>query len=167
MSGRIAGVPTACARSTLLIVNIVVAVLVGVVYVLLNSLIPEPARRRFNAIMVGGAGAAYLSGGGLGLWEFAFTAVMTYVAYRGLESWTFIGIGWLLHTAWDVVHHLRGEPIVPFSDYSSLGCAICDPVIAIWCLAGGPPVFDTVRGVLTRLRPGNKGDVPHGAGPRS
>jgi hypothetical protein len=125
----------------LLLVNIVVAVLIGVAFVLLNSLIPEPARRHFNAIMVGGAGAAYLSGGGLGAWEFAFTAVVTYVAYRGLESWTFIGIGWLLHTAWDVVHHVRGEPIVPFAEHSSLGCAICDPVIAIWCLAGGPALL--------------------------
>ncbi|MFI7673761.1 DUF6010 family protein [Actinophytocola sp. NPDC049390] len=121
---------------------IVAAVLVGVVYVCLNSLIrSDETRRRFNALMVGGAGAAYLSGGGLGIWEFVFTAVVTYVAYRGLESWTFIGIGWLLHTAWDVVHHVRGEPIVPFADHSSLGCAICDPVIAVWCLAGGPAVL--------------------------
>ncbi len=133
--------------------TIVVAVLIGVAYVLVNSLIPEPGRRRFNAVMVGGAGAAYLSGGGLGPWEFAFTAVLVYVAYRGLESWTFIGIGWLLHTAWDVVHHVRGEPIVPFAEHSSLGCAICDPVIAVWCLAGGPPLFATIRNRFTRSRP--------------
>lgn len=122
--------------------EIVVAVLVGVGYVCLNSLISsDQTRRRFNAVMVGGAGAAYLSGGGLGIWEFVFTGVATYVAYRGLESWTFVGIGWLLHTAWDVVHHVRGEPIVPFAEHSSLGCAICDPVIAVWCLAGGPAVL--------------------------
>lgn len=119
--------------------EIVAALLVGVVYVCLNSLIrDDDVRRRGNAIMVAGAGAAYLSGGGLGGWEFAFTGVLAYVAYRGLESWTFIGIGWLLHTAWDVVHHVRGEPIIPFADHSSLGCAVCDPVIAVWCLAGGP-----------------------------
>lgn len=122
--------------------EIVAAVLVGVVYVCLNSLLrSDQTRRRFNAVMVGGAGAAYLSGGGLGIWEFVFTGVVTYVAYRGLESWTFIGIGWLLHTAWDVVHHVRGEPIIPFADHSSLGCAVCDPVIAVWCLAGGPAVL--------------------------
>jgi hypothetical protein len=120
---------------------IATALLAGVAYVCLNSLLPEPARRRFNAVMAGGAGAAYLSGGGLGPWEFAFTAVVTYVAYRGLESWTFVGVAWLLHTAWDVVHHLRGEPIIPFADHSSLGCAICDPVIAVWCLAGGPALL--------------------------
>src|SRR5256885_62578 len=116
--------------------TVLVPLLVGVLYVSLSSLIAEPYRRRFNAIMVAGAGAAYLSGGGLGVWEFAFTAVLTYVAYRGLDSWTFIGVGWLLHTAWDVVHHFRGHPIIPFAHDSSLGCAICDPVIAIWCLTG-------------------------------
>nr|WP_308299047.1 DUF6010 family protein [Streptomyces sp. GESEQ-35] len=87
-------------------------------------------RRRLNAVMVGGTGAAYLSGGGLGGWEFAFTAVATYVAYRGLDSWTFIGIGRLLHTVWDVV-----------------GCAICDPVIALWCPGGGRTPRELVRAV--------------------
>ncbi|MGY1872013.1 MULTISPECIES: DUF6010 family protein [Nocardia] len=56
-------------------------VLIGLLYTLAMSLIPEPQRRRFNAIMVAGAGAAYLSGGGFGGWEFAFTAVTTYCAY--------------------------------------------------------------------------------------
>jgi hypothetical protein len=103
--------------------TVVAPLLVGVLYVTLMSLIKEPHRRTFNALMVAGAGAAYLSGGGLGAAELAFTAVLTYVAFRGLRSWTFIGIGWLLHTAWDVVHHLRGAPILPFAHDSSLGCA--------------------------------------------
>lgn len=121
-------------------------ILVGVVYALLMSLIREPHRRRFNAMMVGGAGAAYLSGGGLGGWEFLATAAITYVAYRGLESWTFIGIAWLMHTAWDVVHHAKGNPIIPFAHDSSLGCAICDPVIALWCFRGGPSLIGLIRG---------------------
>ncbi|MGW5972526.1 DUF6010 family protein [Streptomyces sp. NPDC055186] len=123
----------------------VVPVGIGVLYALLMSLVREPHRRRLNAVMVAGAGAAYLSGGGLGGWEFAFTALITYVAFRGLDSWTFIGVGWLLHTAWDVVHHLEGDPIIPFAPTSSLGCAICDPVIALWCLWGGPSLIDLVR----------------------
>ena len=81
----------------------------------------------------------------MGPWEFAFTIVVTYCAYRGLESWTFIGIGWLLHTAWDVVHHLQGNPIIPFAELSSMGCAICDPVIAAWCFAGGPSILELFR----------------------
>lgn len=132
----------------------VMPVVIGIVYALLMSLIREPHRRRFNALMVGGAGAAYLSGGALGGWEFAFTAVATYVAYRGLESWTWIGVGWLLHTAWDIVHHLKGQPIIPFLHDSSYGCAICDPVIALWCLRGGIPPRAWLRGaVAARQRP--------------
>jgi hypothetical protein len=104
--------------------------------------------------VAGPAGAAYLSGGGLGGWEFPFVAVMTYVAYRGLESWTYLGIGWLLHTAWDILHHLRGHPIIPFVHGSSLGCAICDPVIAIWCLTGGRSVTDAIRSRLATGRTG-------------
>jgi hypothetical protein len=83
--------------------------------------------------VIAGAGAAYLSSGGLGVWELAFTGVMTVVAYLGLRSWHFLGVGWLLHTAWDIVHHVEGSPILPFEAGSSYGCAICDPVIALWC----------------------------------
>ncbi|MFC0507798.1 DUF6010 family protein [Micromonospora costi] len=130
--------------------TVLVPLLIGVLYVCVNSLIPEPHRRRFNAVLVGGAGAAYLSGGGLGVAEVAFTALLTYVAWRGLESWRFIGLGWLLHTAWDVVHHVKGGAILPFAPGSSLGCAICDPVIAVWCLTGGRSVTDALRTRFTR-----------------
>jgi hypothetical protein len=72
---------------------------IAIVYIMLSSLIPEPSRRNFNAIMIAGAGAAYLNGG-FGPWEFVFTAIVTFCAYKGLSSCRFIGIGWLFHTAW-------------------------------------------------------------------
>ena len=62
------------------------AVVVAIAFIFLVSLLKEPTRQRFMAIFVAGAGAAYLNGG-LGLWEFLFTGVATYVAYRGLESY--------------------------------------------------------------------------------
>ena len=122
-------------------VTVVAPVLVGLVYVALASLLPEPARQRVNALMVAGAGAAYISGGGLGLWELAFTTVVTVCAYRGLTNYTWLGVGWLLHTVWDVVHHLRGTPIIPELAHSSFGCAVCDPVIAVWLFLGAPSVY--------------------------
>jgi hypothetical protein len=106
----------------------------------LCSLFKEPNRRNFSALMIAGAGAAYLNGGLLG-WEFAFCTVMTGVAYWGLKDYRLIGIGWLLHTAWDTVHHLYGTPIVPFVPLSSFGCAICDPALALWYFRGAPSVF--------------------------
>lgn len=126
----------------------VLPAVVGAVYALLMTLIREPHRRRFNAVMLAGAGAVYLGSGGFGAWEFAFTALVTYVAFRGLDSWTYIGVGWLLHAAWDAAHHLYGVSMLPFVDDASLGCAICDPVIALWCFAGGV----SVRELLGRGR---------------
>jgi len=120
-------------------------IVVALVYISLVSLLREPNRRNFNAIFVAGAGAAYLSGG-FGVWEFVFLAVITYCAYRGLGSYRFIGAAWMLHTGWDVLHHLYGNPIVPFVPDSSLGCAICDPVIALWCFVGAPSVYSLFRG---------------------
>jgi hypothetical protein len=54
--------------------------------------------------------------------------------------------GWFLHTGWDVLHHLYGNPIVLCVPDSSLGCAITDPVIALWCFVGAPSVHDLFRG---------------------
>jgi Family of unknown function (DUF6010) len=107
------------------VMDVLGPVVVALIYISLCSLFREPNRRNFNAVFVAGAGAAYLSGG-FGVLEFVFLAAVTYCAYRGLGSYNFIGAGWLLHTGWDVLHHLYGNPIVPFVPDSSLGCAICD-----------------------------------------
>jgi len=134
------------------LLDIVVPVAVALVFISLASLLREPQRREFNAIMVAGAGAAYL-GAGLGAWEFAFAAAATYVAYRGLRSYTLIGVAWLLHTGWDVIHHFYGNPIVPFVAKSSLGCAICDPVIALWCFLGAPSLLRGGGGIVRATPP--------------
>jgi hypothetical protein len=128
--------------------DIVAPVVVATLFISATSAFKEPQRRNFNAIMIAGAGDAYLNGG-LGLWEFAFTALVTYCAYKGLKTYRFIGLGWLLHTGWDFMHHLYGTPIVPFVPTSSLGCAICDPMIAAWCFVGAPSVYNLV----TRSKP--------------
>jgi Family of unknown function (DUF6010) len=122
------------------IVEVFAPIVIALGFIALTSLIREPQRRDCNAIMVAGAGAAYL-GAGLGVWEFLYTSGATYLAYRGLRSYTFIGIAWLVHSGWDVMHHFYGNPIVPFVAKSSLGCAICDPVIALWCFVGAPSMF--------------------------
>jgi hypothetical protein len=126
------------------IMSVVGPIIVALVFISLCSLLGEPGRRDFNAIMIAGAGAAYLNRG-FGVWEFIFTVLVTFCAFRGLGSYNWIGIGWLLHTGWDVLHHLYGNPIVPFVADSSFGCAVCDPVIALWCFAGAPSVYDLLR----------------------
>lgn len=108
--------------------------------VALGSLLREPGRQRFSAIFLAGAGAAYLSGG-FGAWEFAFCALITVLAYLGLQHYRAIAAGWLLHSAWDIAHHLWGHPIIPFASSSSLGCAICDPGLALWYALGAPSIW--------------------------
>jgi hypothetical protein len=129
------------ATRTLTTLDWILPVVIAVIFILLASLLKEPARRRFNAIFVAGAGAAYISGG-FGLWEFPFIGVMTWLAYRGLDDYRFIGAAWLLHTLWDVAHHLWGNPIVPFQATSSAGCAITDAIIAAWFFAGAPSPYE-------------------------
>jgi hypothetical protein len=51
----------------------------------------------------------------------------------------------LLDTAWDAVHAAKGSPILPMAAYSSTGCAVCDPVIALWYFAGAPSVPELLR----------------------
>jgi hypothetical protein len=123
----------------------IMPVVIAGVFVMLVSLLREPTRQRFNAIFVAGAAAAYLNGG-FGVLEFPFTALGTYLAFRGLDDYRFIGVAWLCHTVWDVAHHLWGNPIVPFQATSSAGCAITDALIAVWFLRGAPSVYDVLRG---------------------
>jgi Family of unknown function (DUF6010) len=127
------------------IAEVITPIAVALVFITLMSLVKEPMRRSLMAIIVAGAGATYISGGAMGVWEFPFTTVMAVFSYRGLASYRFTGFAWLLHTAWDVAHHATGHPIIPFYATSSLGCAICDPVIALWCFAGAPPVISWFR----------------------
>lgn len=114
--------------------------LVAAVIIFLVSLLREPGRRKFSAVFLAGAGAAYLSGG-LGVAEFAFCALITFLAYRGLENYNYVAIGWVLHTCWDLVHHYHGNPIIVFDPTSSIGCAVCDLVLAAYYALGAPAVI--------------------------
>ncbi len=118
----------------------------GVVFIVVMSFVKEPARRRYNALLVAGASGVYISGGGLGVWEVAFAAIAGgVVSYLGLRSYRFIGLAWLMHSAWDAVHHFHANPIWPFMPTSSFGCLIFDAVIGAWFLAGAPSVVGRQR----------------------
>jgi hypothetical protein len=102
-------------------------------FIAIMSRVRDPLRRELNAILVAGAGGVYLSGG-FGVWELVLPAAIGTLAYFGLRSYRFIGIAWLLHAGWDVLHHFHGNPIWPFMPTSSWGCMIFDAIIAIWFL---------------------------------
>lgn len=126
------------------IMTAVGAVMVAVVYIISFSLVKEPYRKTINALIIAGAGGVYWSGG-LGAWEFPFGPLMFFLAYKGLTDYKYIAIGWLCHTGWDVVHHFYANPIVPFVSSSSAGCAICDPLLALWFFFNAPSVFRLFR----------------------
>jgi hypothetical protein len=113
-------------------------------FVLIMSRVPEPMRRTLNAVLVAGTCGAYLNGG-FGIWELIYPLLATPVVYLALRSHRFIGVAWLMHAAWDLPHHLWGNPIWPFMPTSSWGCLIFDTLIAIWFLAGAPTLIG--RGV--------------------
>jgi uncharacterized protein DUF6010 len=135
----------------LLIMDFVGPVIGALVFVVIMSLVSEPARRTINAMIVAGASGAYLSGGGFGIWEVVFPVLAMPLAYRGLRSYSFIGLAWLLHSCWDVVHHLWGSPIWPFMPTSSFGCMIFDALVALWFLVGAPSLVHRMRAPATAL----------------
>ena len=124
--------------------NLIPAALAGVAFVVLMSFVHEPTRRQFNAILVAGAGSAYLNGG-FGAWEFAYIGVATFAAYKGLQSYRYIALAWWLHTAWDISHHLYGMPIWHGQPQSSLGCAVLDGILGIWFFVGAPSIPQVLR----------------------
>src|SRR5499427_8241572 len=115
-------------------------------FVVIMTCVPERTRRAFNAILVAGTCGTYLNGG-FGLWELVYPLLATPVVYAGLRSYRFIGIAWLMHSVWDLAHHLWGNPLWPFMPTSSWGCMIFDSVICIWFFAGAPSL--TGRGLST------------------
>jgi hypothetical protein len=120
--------------------DVVGPIIGAAVFIAVMSIVREPTRRTLNAVIVAGAGGAYLSGGGFGPWEIIYPVVATPVAFLGLDSYAFIGIAWLMHSTWDIAHHLFGNPIWPFMPTSSFGCMIFDALIAIWFMTGAHPI---------------------------
>ena len=109
----------------------------AIFFVVIMSRVPESMRRTLNAVLVAGTCGTYLNGG-FGIWELIYPVLATPVVYLALRSYRFIGIAWLMHAAWDLAHHLWGNPIWPFMPTSSWGCLIFDTLIAIWFFAGAP-----------------------------
>lgn len=116
-------------------------VVAGIVTILLVGLIPEPHRQRSMAIVVGFASGLYWESG-LGAWEYLPMLTGLALAYWGLRWYPAIGGAWLIHTANDIAHHHIGYPLAAGIPLSSFGCAIYDPVLAVWFFFGAPNLLE-------------------------
>jgi hypothetical protein len=125
-------------------INALGAVIIAFIYITISSFAAEPNRQKISAVIIAGAGAVYWSGG-LGIAEYLFSTAMLFMAFKGLTNYKYIGFAWLMHTSWDILHHLYGKPIVPFSASSSAGCAVCDSVLALWFFYNAPSVFHLLK----------------------
>ena len=125
------------ARPPIGTIQVIAPIAVSFVYIGIMSLLRERARHRLSALIIAGAGSACF-GAGFGTWETFFSIPMFWLAYRGFDDYRSIGVGWMFHIVWDLLHHLYGAPILPFIPLSSFACAICDAGLAAWYLLGTP-----------------------------
>lgn len=129
-------------------INIMAALIITIVFIVLVSFIREPYRQQFNALLIAGAGTVYWNAG-LGGWEYVFGTLMTFIAFKGLSHYYWIGVGWLLHTCWDLLHHFYATPIIPASPSSSMGCAVCDSILAAWFFLKAPGIIRWIHKTTT------------------
>lgn len=125
------------------------AVVIAALYISIFSLVKEPYRQKINALIIAGAGATYWSSG-LGFYEFPLGVIMIILAYKGLSNYKYLAAGWMLHTVYDLLHHFYANPIVPMEPSSSAGCAICDPILAVWLFLGAPSIFVIIKKFKTQ-----------------
>ena len=116
------------------------ATFIAAIYITIFSFVKEPYRQQINALIIAGAGGVYWSGG-LGFYEFPLGVIMIFLAYKGMKDYRYLALGWAVHTVYDLLHHYYGNPIIPMAPTSSAGCAICDPILAIWLYFNAPSVL--------------------------
>ena len=108
------------------------------------SLLPDAKRMRWSAVSAAGFTGLYLNGG-FGAWELVYMAVASVPAYYAQRTYAATGVAWLMHAGWDLIHHFYGNTLWHWDPMSSLGCAIMDPVVALWFFAGAPSIFGKSR----------------------
>jgi Family of unknown function (DUF6010) len=124
------------------------AVILFPIFVTVMSLLKEPWRQKINAGLIAVAGGAYINGG-LFPFDNLFNILLVFIAYKGLQDYKFIALGWILHTFFDIVHHFYANPIDPTIPYSTNVCAFFDPLIALWFFFGAPSIFGLARKKLS------------------
>ena len=116
----------------------------AILFATLVGALKEPVRQNAMAIMVGMAGGLFATPPHAEL-GFVVGSLIAVCAYFGLRSYKFIAIGWMLHAAWDTFRYSQGAGLVGQPPHASLGCAVFDPMIAVWFFLGAPSPWRPAR----------------------
>lgn len=116
----------------------------AILFAAVVGILKEPARQKSMAILIAMAGGLFAVEPFAEL-GFCFGALIAVCGYFGLKWYPSIGIGWILHACWDTVRYFNDAGLVGQEPHSSLGCAIFDPMIAVWFFFGAPSVWDHLR----------------------
>ena len=116
----------------------------SLIFVFLISIIREPYRQRSMAIMLALAGGVYINNA-YQLMPEIFALVIAIFSLLGLKNYKFIGIGWLLHSAYDWIHYTNGFPMINHAPGSAFGCAIFDIGIAVYFFFNAPNLLSIIK----------------------
>jgi Family of unknown function (DUF6010) len=103
-----------------------------------------------NCILVGLAASTY-GNHSFGLIEAAGTLTVLTLGILGLGNYRWLGAAWLVHTGLDLAHHFVSDPMFRYFPASSLGCAVTDPILALWFFAEAPDIRDAIEQLRAKL----------------
>lgn len=113
----------------------------ALLFIFAVGFIPEPWRQRAMALMLAFAGGVFLHDPTNSYGVLLAVAIAAF-ALSGFWRYWMLGLGWLLHTAWDINLHVHGHGLAGGDPMGAFGCAVFDPIIGIWLVFGAPSVKD-------------------------
>ncbi|MCC3406986.1 MAG: hypothetical protein JGK17_15605 [Microcoleus sp. PH2017_10_PVI_O_A] len=125
-------------------IDIVSGFIIAAIWICGFSVISEPRRRQVNCILVGLAASTY-GNHSFGLTEAAGTIILLTLGILGLGNYRWLGVAWLVHSGLDIAHHIANDPMFQYFPASSVGCAVTDPILALWFFAGAPDIFGIIK----------------------
>ncbi len=120
-------------------IGVVSGLTIAALWVFGCSLLREPQRRVLNTLLIGVAAGAY-GNHQFGPLEALGTLTLLFLGFLAFKDYRFLAAAWLVHTAIDVAHHLNGDPMFSYFPASSVGCAVTDPILAMWFWHGARPL---------------------------
>ena len=131
-------------------IGILAGLIMPAIWICGFSAVPEPQRRQVNCILVGVAASTY-GNHSFGSIEAAGTIIVLTLGILGLSNYRWLGAAWLVHTGLDLAHHLVNDPMFGYFPSSSLGCAVTDPILALWFFAEAPDIRDVIKQLRAKL----------------